>query len=170
MKTVRFGVSLDEDLLTEFDRYVADKGMPTRSEALKNMMREKLDLEMWRRGSRIAGSVTFAYDYRKPGVVEKLLDVQREYSDEIVCSQRASLGDDLCMETIAVHGCSKRIDSFINNLRQVKGLGNVALTVVCTELQKRDGHDMRERAARRGESGHMHGDCSRRRHKGETQE
>lgn len=144
MKTVRFGVSLDEELLTEFDKYVAEKGMPTRSEALKNLMREKLDREMWRRGSRIAGSVAFAYDFRKPGVLEKLLEIQNEYAQEIVCSQRAMLADSLCLETIAVHGCSKRIDNFLNTLRQIKSLGNVTLIVVCTELQKRDGHDMRE--------------------------
>ena len=75
MKTTRFGVSVDDELLKRFDRFVADRGFPTRSEAIKNLMLEAIAREEWTKGDEVAGSVTFSYDHHKPGVVEKLHSV-----------------------------------------------------------------------------------------------
>ena len=138
MKIARFGVSIDEELLRRFDRYVEEQGFPTRSEALKNMMRNALTKNEWTKGDDVAGCVSFAYDHHKPGVVDKLLNAQHEYGKEIVCSQHAHLDRDLCMETIVVRGRAAKIEELLNRLRQVKGLQNVELTVVCEERE--DGH------------------------------
>ena len=135
MKITRFGVSVDDELLKRFDRFVADRGFPTRSEAIKNLMLEAIAREEWTKGDEVAGSVTFSYDHHKPGVVEKLLQAQHDFGESIVCSQHAHLTHSECLETIVVRGKSKQIEEFLNRLRHIKGLNNVALTVAYSDVR-----------------------------------
>lgn len=39
---IRFGVSLDEDLLKNYDRLIAERGYSTRSAALRDLIRDAL--------------------------------------------------------------------------------------------------------------------------------
>ena len=133
MKTARFGVSLDEELLQKFDALIARQGFPTRSEAIKNLMSDAIARDEWTLGDYVAGSVSFSYDHHKPGVVDKLLTAQHDFGEEIVCSQHAHLDHNLCLETVVVRGTASKIEKFLNRLRQIKGLRNVELTVVCPD-------------------------------------
>ena len=39
---IRFGVSIEQDLLENYDRFIAERGYATRSEALRDLIREAL--------------------------------------------------------------------------------------------------------------------------------
>jgi Arc/MetJ-type ribon-helix-helix transcriptional regulator len=41
-ETIRFGVSIDQDLLENYDRLIAERGYATRSEALRDLIRDAL--------------------------------------------------------------------------------------------------------------------------------
>ena len=47
----RFGVSLEETLLQQFDRLIHHKGYSNRSEALRDLIRESLVREQWELGT-----------------------------------------------------------------------------------------------------------------------
>ena len=49
-EVVRFGVSIDERLLTRFDAHSADKGYVNRSEAIRDLIRNALVEEQWSDG------------------------------------------------------------------------------------------------------------------------
>ena len=134
MKLARFGVSLDEELLHKFDLYVGERGFPTRSEALKTLMSDAIARDEWKKGAIVAGSVSYSYDHHKPGAVDKLLNAQHDFGNEIVCSQHVHLDHDLCLETLVVRGRASRIQELLNRLRQIKGLNNVTLTVVVPQI------------------------------------
>lgn len=130
MKTMRFGVSVDEKLLENFDRFVAESGYPTRSEALKNLMRDAVHQSESVKGNNVAGSVAFSYNHHRADVVEKLHDAQHDFCDEIVCSQHVHLTHDDCIETLVVRGAATAIKDLLRRLREIKGLHNVSLAVV----------------------------------------
>ncbi|HRX25668.1 MAG TPA: ribbon-helix-helix protein, CopG family, partial [Aminivibrio sp.] len=59
---VRFGVAVPASLLSEFDLYIRGKGLQNRSEALRQLIRERLSRERWSRGDGIVfGTVTIMY-------------------------------------------------------------------------------------------------------------
>ena len=56
-RLVRFGVSLDRTLMAEFDRLIDRKGYPTRSEALRDLIRANLVEEEWNDGRETVATV-----------------------------------------------------------------------------------------------------------------
>ena len=46
-KTIRFGISLDDKLLEQFDALCAKRGSPNRSEAIRDLIRTALVEERW---------------------------------------------------------------------------------------------------------------------------
>ncbi|MGD9728385.1 MAG: ribbon-helix-helix protein, CopG family, partial [Nitrospiraceae bacterium] len=62
-KLVRFGVSLDHHLLDDFDRHIKTRKYTNRSEALRDLIRDKLVGEEWSENKETVGTITFVYDH-----------------------------------------------------------------------------------------------------------
>lgn len=124
-------MAIDEVFLEKFDAFVADRSFPTRSEALKNIMREALVRDEWMKGDIVAGNISLVYDHHKPGILQKLLSAQHDFCHEIICSQHVHLDHANCMEIIVLRGKADRIKEMLKRLRQIKGLNNIVLTMSC---------------------------------------
>ena len=58
-QTIRFGISLDADLLEQFDSLCEKQGSPNRSEAIRDLIRAALVKDRWQRdNSLVAGPLT----------------------------------------------------------------------------------------------------------------
>ncbi|MFC1671637.1 nickel-responsive transcriptional regulator NikR [Planctomycetota bacterium] len=125
----RFSVSVEEELLKALDTFVAAKGYPTRSEAVKHLVRNALVETMWKAKGTVAGVIVMAYDHHKRDVVRKLLEVQHDHSDVIISTQHVHLDHDNCMETITVRGRAGRIKKLESAIRSLKGLKHSDLMV-----------------------------------------
>ncbi len=125
----RISISVEEELLQKFDAYSAERGYPTRSEAIKSVIRESLVQREWEKGKHVAGAVSVVYDHHKPGVVPKMLALQHDWSDVIHCSQHVHLDHANCMEIIVVRGSGAQIKEFLFRLRRIKGLKHSVLTM-----------------------------------------
>ena len=63
---VRFSVSLEDDLLGQFDTFCTEGKFATRSEAVRHLIREKLvSSQSTDRNSHVAASLTLVYDHHK---------------------------------------------------------------------------------------------------------
>ena len=63
---VRFSVSLEDDLLEQFDRYCTAEHFATRSEAIRQLLRDKLTQNAWQSDSKdAAGTLTLVYDHHR---------------------------------------------------------------------------------------------------------
>jgi CopG family nickel-responsive transcriptional regulator len=62
----RTGVSLEEDLLKEFDRLIAKRGYQNRSEAIRDLIREALLAEIVDSNKPVVGTLTLVYDHHVP--------------------------------------------------------------------------------------------------------
>lgn len=128
-ETVRISMSLEGSLLEQFDSFTKEQGFPTRSEAIKSIMHQTLVKNEWAKSEYVAGSITIVYDHHKPGIVQKLLDAQHDFCDDIQCSQHVHLDHVNCMEIIVLRGKSSRIKQILQELRKVKGLKHLVLTM-----------------------------------------
>jgi len=109
-KIVRFGVSIEEDLLENFDKIIEDKGYNSRSEAIRDLIRDYIIKEKWNlKKEKVAGSISLIYEHDVYGLSEKLTDIQHHYHDVIISTLHVHLDEKNCMEVILVRGKVEKI-------------------------------------------------------------
>jgi len=124
----RFGVSIEENLLKIFDRYVTEKKYRNRSEALRDLIRKELVEASWDDESEeVAGAIIMVYDHHGKELVENLISIQHDYHDIIISSQHVHLDHDNCLEIIAVKGGIKKVYDLEARLKVAKGVKHAAV-------------------------------------------
>ena len=119
----RIGVAIDADLLTRFDRFIAKQGYTNRSEAFRDLIRDRLVTAAVESPDAFAvGTVTLIYDHHSRLLPEKLTDLQHEHHDLIIATTHAHLDHDTCLEVIVVRGTSRRIQKVADLLIGTKGV------------------------------------------------
>ena len=131
-KLVRFGVSLEQDLLEKFDRLTKERSYTCRSEAFRDLIRQELVQKQWQSGQEIAGAITLIYDHHKRELVNKLMDIQHDFGDMIISSQHVHLDHSNCLEIIAVKGSPKEAQKLSDSLKAVKGVKHGTLSMSTT--------------------------------------
>jgi CopG family nickel-responsive transcriptional regulator len=127
----RIGVALDSDLLKRFDDFIARLGYTNRSEAFRDLIRDRLVAEQTARPNAIVvGTVTLIYDHHAHGVTEKLTELQHANHDLVVSTSHAHLDHDACLEVLIVHGKSAQVEEFAGRLIGLKGVqhGRLVMT------------------------------------------
>ncbi len=129
---VRFGISLERELLGKFDRLIRERNYPNRSEAFRDLIRETLVKKEWSQGEEVAGAITIVYDHHRRAIVNKLTDIQHDFHELIVSTQHIHLDKDNCFEIIAVKGDPKRIQKLASKMTSTKGVKHGSLTMATT--------------------------------------
>jgi len=119
----RIGVALDSDLLKLFDEFIARLGYTNRSEAFRDLIRDRLVSERTASPNEtVVGTVTLIYDHHAHGVTEKLTELQHEHHNLIVSTSHAHLDHDSCLEVLIVHGKSADVEHLAGQLIGLKGV------------------------------------------------
>jgi CopG family nickel-responsive transcriptional regulator len=131
---VRFSVSLEDDLLEQFDRYCKDEHFATRSEAIRQLLRERLTQNAWQTDCRdAAGTLTLVYDHHRPQLRDHLTALQHDNTDLVISTLHAHLTHNLCLEVIALRGPAKRLQKIAAKLRGLKGIFKGELVMASAE-------------------------------------
>ena len=128
----RIGIALDSDLLKRFDRSIARRGYTNRSEAFRDLIRDRLVNERTAApDATVVGSITLIYDHHASGITEKLTEAQHEHHELVVSTSHAHLDHDSCLEVLIVHGKSAQVAQFADHLIGLKGVhhGRLVMTV-----------------------------------------
>jgi len=129
MSLIRFGVSIEKDLLGKFDRFIKNKKYTNRSEAFRDLIRQELIQKQWQGNHEIAGAVTLIYNHHKRELVNKLMDIQHDFGEIIISSQHIHLDHNNCLEIIALKGQPKEALRLSDNLKSVKGVKHATLSM-----------------------------------------
>ena len=132
MSIVRFSISLDKDLVAEFDRKIRAERCPTRSKAVGDLIRAGMVRTEWRAGEEVAGAIVLVYDHHKRDLLQKLTEVQHDCHHAILSTQHIHLDHDNCLEIVAVQGTPGEIEDIVKRLKAVKGLKHVSLAAGTT--------------------------------------
>jgi len=132
MKIERVSVSIEKPLLEKFESYISGNGFPTRSEAVKSLIRRALVEQEWQKGTDVAGAISIVYDHHKRGTMEKLTEAQHDFGGLIVCTQHVHLDHHNCMEVIVVRGRAVKIRNLLNRIKAIKGLKHSSLMMATT--------------------------------------
>ncbi|MEW6102243.1 MAG: nickel-responsive transcriptional regulator NikR [bacterium] len=130
---VRFGISIDKELLTKFDRLLEEKDYPNRSEAIRDLIRESLVKREWMTDEReVGGAVVLVYNHHRRELVNKLTDIQHGEHKLILSSQHIHLDHNNCLEIIAVKGMPKEVERLAFRLKSTKGVKYGSLSMATT--------------------------------------
>jgi len=138
-KTIRFGISLDENLLASYDRHIEAKGYMNRSEAIRDLIRSALVEEKWAVGAgdeEMVGTVTLVYNHHVRDLSDKLTEHQHAHHDRVVSALHVHLDAHNCLEVLVVRGPVGEVKQIADELIGVKGVkhGRLVMTTTGEEL------------------------------------
>jgi CopG family nickel-responsive transcriptional regulator len=125
----RVTVSLPEALLKELDSRFTDQGYASRSELVRDMIREKLVEERWAgEQNEVFGVLTISYDHHQRGLTEKINHIQHHSYINVLCNTHVHLDYQHCLETIIVRGKPKEIEQLSTRIGGMRGVRFSKLT------------------------------------------
>jgi CopG family nickel-responsive transcriptional regulator len=128
----RIGIALDSELLKRFDGSIQRRGYTNRSEAFRDLIRDRLVTEQTAEpDATVVGTVTLIFDHHAHGVTEKLTEAQHAHHELVVSTSHAHLDHESCLEVLIVHGKSAQVAQFADLLIGLKGVqhGRLVMSV-----------------------------------------
>ena len=120
---VRLGVSLEPTLLARLDRWVKARNSPSRSDAIRFLIRKELAEEDFGDPAADAvGTVTILYRHDATGVLRRLTAAQHRWGEHVRSSAHVHLHDGACLEVIVLAGRRAEVVRAAEDIRGVKGV------------------------------------------------
>jgi CopG family nickel-responsive transcriptional regulator len=137
-KVIRFGVSLETELLEKFDSLIKGKEYKSRSEAIRDLIRECLVSEEWKEEKKeTVGILGLVFSHEVRELTDKLTKLQHNYLDLIISSTHIHLDKHNCLEVIVLRGKSyliKKISDELLSTRSVKH-GKLLMTTTGKDIE-----------------------------------
>ncbi len=129
----RFGVSVESGLLEKFDRHIEEKSYKNRSEAIRDLIREKLISEEWAASdSETVGVFSLVYDHHQRDLNKTLNEIQHQHVEVIVSSTHVHIDHHNCLEVIILRGKSSIIKKITHQLSSTRGVKHGQLIMTST--------------------------------------
>jgi CopG family nickel-responsive transcriptional regulator len=126
----RVGVSLEKELLGAFDKLIAGKGYQSRSEAIRDLIRQQLSSDQLNNEKAEAvAAVVLVYDHHATAIMERLTELQHSHFIKTISSLHIHLDHHDCLEVIVLRGKVGEINRMGDKLVSIKGvkLGRINL-------------------------------------------
>lgn len=120
-------ITLPNELLVKFDDFMKTRGYYSRSEALRDAIRNLIaESEIARTETReIAATIMITCDYARRDVDLKITDVRHEFDDVIVENVHRHIDDKYCLEIFIAQGKNERICDLVGRVRGMRGIQQV---------------------------------------------
>ena len=128
----RFSISLEENLLKKFDKYIYQKKYNNRSEAIRDLIRDSFVKEEWEADKDVFGVITLVFDHHMPQIQEKITVLQHDFHTQVVSSTHVHVDHDNCLEVIIVRGKAFKVKELSEKLIALRGVKNGNLTMSST--------------------------------------
>ena len=120
--------------MLQFDEYCEQENFATRSEAVRQLIRDRLTARSWATGSEeVAGTLTLVYDHHHAQLGKRLTKLQHDNTDMIVSTTHVHLTHDLCLEVIILRGPANSLQQIAAQLAGLKGIHKGELVMASAE-------------------------------------
>lgn len=132
----RLSMSLPGDLFRQLDMMVEERGLPSRSQLISELIRQALaEHEAYTRPEEmLAGTITIVYRGDRGRVRHQLAQTQADYLKEVISSQHVFLEDDQSLEVLLVQGPASLLKELCDALRRVRGVHQLQLVTTTALL------------------------------------
>jgi CopG family nickel-responsive transcriptional regulator len=124
-------ISITGELLRRLDEYIAEQGYSSRSEAIREAIREHLsDYELLKfEKGRIIATITVTREM-DGNVDERLFHLHHKYDDIVTGNMHVHIKNRYCLEVFIAEGELEKVQSFIGKIRAIRGIQEVKYTVM----------------------------------------
>ena len=130
----RIGVSLDKKLLSKFDKVIDKQGYQSRSEAIRDLIRQQLSSkQMGDPRAMGVAAVVLVYDHHSTKLSEKLIGLQHSHVLQTISSIHIHLDRHDCLEVIVLKGRIGEINKMAEKMISIKGVKLGRINLVTTE-------------------------------------
>jgi len=134
-KIIRFGVSIEPDLLKKYDKQIKKEGYSNRSEAIRDLIRKNIINEKNKNPDEQAiGTLTMIYDHHVGSLTERLLDLQHNHTKEILVTTHVHIDHHNCLEVLVLKGKIGQIQKLADNIKALKGIKNGELVITKSKI------------------------------------
>ncbi len=128
----RFTVSMEDSLLEDFDDFIQERHYQNRSEALRDLIRNRIIEKEWAADKDVMGVISLVYDHHQPKLQEKVTELQHGFHHQIVSTTHVHMDHDNCLEVIIVRGKAGEVQGLADSLRALRGVRNSNLSMSST--------------------------------------
>jgi len=125
-------ISLTSELLKKLDEFMHERGYSSRSEAIRDAIRDSLaefEISKFEKG-KVTATITVISDQYRRDVEERLMRLRHEHDDIVSGNMHIHLGKRYCLEVFITEGETEEVLKFVSRLRAIRGLQRVSYTVV----------------------------------------
>lgn len=133
----RFGVSMSIRLLKQFDALIAEQGYTNRSEAIRDLVRNRLvESRCETDENEMVGAVVMVYDHEVRMLEERLTHLQHQMGHLVISTLHVHLNERDCLEVVALKGPAQKLRDLANKLLSLKGVkhGKLVITGLGEEI------------------------------------
>jgi CopG family nickel-responsive transcriptional regulator len=150
----RISLSLSEQLLSELDTMVDERGFASRSQAVATILHRSLVEHQHQVGDRVmVGTITVFYDHTANGLGERLADLQRKHIDEVISSLHVHLMHHLTLEVVLVQGPAVKLEAIADAMITERGVISGRLELVAALIPQLHPFTRKEKANTRSKAG-----------------
>jgi CopG family nickel-responsive transcriptional regulator len=129
----RFGVSMNRELLLQFDALIRELGLPNRSETIRHLVRERLVKNEWETSKEeIVATITIVFSHEVRELTERLTEIQHKYYKQIISTMHIHLDAHNCLEILAIKGRADQVKGIADRLLSTKGIKHGRLATTST--------------------------------------
>lgn len=137
---IRTAISLDRELLEEFDRIIGQKGYGSRSEAIRDLVRD-LSVKSSIAGDKVVvATLTIVYDHHQPKLSEQLIDAQHHYEGKVLATTHVHLDASNCLEVIILKGRGSEVQRFADHVLSLRGVNHGKLVMTTSRHARTKEH------------------------------
>jgi CopG family nickel-responsive transcriptional regulator len=134
-KVIRFGVSIEPDLLKKFNKMIKKEGYTNRSEAIRDIIRKNLINDKNKEPeTKVIGTLTMIYDHHTGNLTNKLLDLQHNHHNQILSTTHIHVDHHNCLEVLVLKGKAGQIQKLADNIKALKGIKHGELVITKDSL------------------------------------
>ncbi|NRF90297.1 nickel-responsive transcriptional regulator NikR [Paenibacillus frigoriresistens] len=127
---VRFGISMPQSLIEQYDRLIALQGYDNRSEAIRDLARKALlTSSSMQPEETVAGTIVMVYDHHIRDLPITLMELQHDFHSAIISTMHIHLNHQQCLEILVVRGKVQKLRELQQRIQVLKGVGYAELSV-----------------------------------------
>jgi CopG family transcriptional regulator, nickel-responsive regulator len=132
----RITISIDDQLALRFDALIARRGYGSRSEAVRDLVREALELERQQHDDDTLsfGVLTYVYNHHERELASRITRAQHEHHHLALSTLHVHVDPDNCLESVVLRGPTRALRSFSDALCASTGVRHGHLQLLPGEL------------------------------------
>ena len=152
----RISITIDDDLLEAIDALGARRGYASRSEALRDIVREAMTREQSAGPAETPcfATLSYVYEHETRDLARRLTSAQHHHHDLSVATMHVHVGEHDCLEAVVLKGSVEEVRAFADSVITQRGVRHGALHVFPQgQDEAGDGHEHKDEHGH----GHSHG-------------